>query len=823
MAIIPASSQPFRKAFIQILALASCLLVNSNDTSAQPNGLPWQVDPACQSIITNSIAAITCGTSKDVPLLQRYTFGLMNLKGVLPAAGRLDVSSQVEMYHHPSWRIDSIGNVFGITMDRCGNTYIAASSNYSSYFFFTESIIRYGDIGGGAESAEAAGTVYKIDGKTGQASVFSVLPQQVDTFFNRTCEGIINIVRNTGPGLGNLVFSHLTKQFYVTNFEDGRIYRLDENGNILDSYDPGLYDTGAPGEPNDLNDIPYGIELNADASKLYFGTCGYTSPTSGPLPKIYSIPLNTDGSFVGIINNTSLPAGATWDNYTGTETFQMEMGAEHALRDVIYLSDIEITPTGDMLVGGRMGCFSSLHSSYNHGGLAFLLGQNAGIYNNLIGVIYTGYPGSLGGSSEAYGGVSILKSNTGPALQFISSSADILNEDGPHGLCLVAANNFGSTGNPATPIGAISYGVVSNNGTDPKGVGGDVKVFVQCDCAIVCPTEIVATASDTVICSGSSISLGYYVEGGNSPVTPTWTDQNGNTIDPENVLLSNQDCAPATYTFTVTANCEEDPSIVLTDEVTIKVLATDILPFVSTVQEPCNIALNIDSACAQYLTVVGDIPVINAGDSGSVVLTVMTNDSLICASQPYTLNYNCPDCVISNLTAMPQECEDTTFLVEINLDANSVSDSFTVTDLNDAILGTFAYADLPALVGPLYGDSITTYTLTAVDAGVPLCRQEVTVGPQDCLPKCGFFEMPNAFSPNNDSMNDQFYPVSHYEFRVLDFKIYDRWGNIVHDSTEPWDGKDHDKDCISEVYVYIITVDTFCGVIKEHGDVTLVR
>lgn len=802
------------------LALVFCLPFIAK---AQPAGLPWQLDPSCQSIITTGIAAMTCGTTTEVPINERYTFGMMDVNGVLPATGRVDVSSQTEVYHHPSWLIDSIGNVFGITMDRCGNTYVAASSNYSSYFFISESVIRYGDIGGGAESVQAAGTVYKIDGMSGQANVFAVLPQQASDFENVTCEGISNISRNTGPGLGNLVFSHLTKQFYVTNFEDGRIYRLDENGNILDSYDPYLYDTGAPGVPTDMDDIPYGIDINANATKLYFGTCGFTEQVPGPKPKIYSIPLNLDGSFVGNLNNTSLPAGATWNNYTGNETLQYELGTTTAIFENLYFSDLEITPNGDMLVGGRVGCQGSVHTSYNHGGMAFLLSQNAGIYSNVVGVIYTGYPSSIGGSSEAYGGVSAFSSPTGPPIQFLNSSADMLLEEGPHGICILPQNTFGASGNPASPAGIISYGTVNNNGVDPKGVGGDVKMFVACECQVACQTEITATANDTVLCSGSTLNLGYTATGGNSPLTVTWTDQNGDTLNPNNLVLTNTECAPATFTYTVTAICEEDPSMILTDAINITVWPTDISQFVTTVEAACEISVTIDPACTEYMMLVGNLPPINPGDSGSVTVNVVTNDSLHCASETYNLSYNCPACVINNLTAEAQECDDTLFLVQLNMDVALGSDSFMVNDQNGNQLGTFGYADLPVQVGPLYGDSVTVYTLTVQDLENPGCQNTVDVGPQDCLPKCGFFEMPNAFSPNGDGKNDTYYPVSLWEFEVMEFKIYNRWGELVHDSVEPWDGDYHGKAHNSDVFIYIITVDTFCGIEKQHGDVTLLR
>ena len=151
------------------------------------------------------------------------------------------------MYHHPSWHVDSIGNVFGITMDRQGNTYITASANYASDYLAVDAVIRYGEIGGGAEDLEAAGTIYLIDGLSGQAFVLAVLPQQAYEFPHVSCEGGSIINRFTGPGLGNITYSELHDQFYVTNFEDGRIYRIDINGAILDSYDPLEYDNGDPG------------------------------------------------------------------------------------------------------------------------------------------------------------------------------------------------------------------------------------------------------------------------------------------------------------------------------------------------------------------------------------------------------------------------------------------------------------------------------------------------------------------------------------------------------------------------------------------------
>jgi gliding motility-associated-like protein len=67
--------------------------------------------------------------------------------------------------------------------------------------------------------------------------------------------------------------------------------------------------------------------------------------------------------------------------------------------------------------------------------------------------------------------------------------------------------------------------------------------------------------------------------------------------------------------------------------------------------------------------------------------------------------------------------------------------------------------------------------------------------------------VPNAFTPNNDGHNDLFGPVaiglSESDYR---FTIYDRWGQIVFETTQPnhfWDGRGKDSNYVkSDVYVW---------------------
>jgi gliding motility-associated-like protein len=86
------------------------------------------------------------------------------------------------------------------------------------------------------------------------------------------------------------------------------------------------------------------------------------------------------------------------------------------------------------------------------------------------------------------------------------------------------------------------------------------------------------------------------------------------------------------------------------------------------------------------------------------------------------------------------------------------------------------------------------------------------------------FHVPTAFTPNNDGLNDTFRPVVDYE-RVHQFSmvIYNRWGQLIFETTYPaegWDG----KDAPAGVYSWVISYSDMVGkVVKMRGGVTLVR
>jgi gliding motility-associated-like protein len=116
-------------------------------------------------------------------------------------------------------------------------------------------------------------------------------------------------------------------------------------------------------------------------------------------------------------------------------------------------------------------------------------------------------------------------------------------------------------------------------------------------------------------------------------------------------------------------------------------------------------------------------------------------------------------------------------------------------------------------------DSTTTYTLTVTNAAGCSARASVTitVTPPDCDP-----QVPNVFTPNGDSVNDNFQPIGAV-IESFDLTVYNRWGQQVYAGNAAWDGQADKINAPSDVYVYRTNVQV-CGQLRVFsGQVTLLR
>ena len=142
--------------------------------------------------------------------------------------------------------------------------------------------------------------------------------------------------------------------------------------------------------------------------------------------------------------------------------------------------------------------------------------------------------------------------------------------------------------------------------------------------------------------------------------------------------------------------------------------------------------------------------------------------------------------------------------------------------------GTTTYTWSPVVGVANVNSSNTTVTPVQTDvytvAVSNLCGADsssltITIDP------CTYY-IPNAFSPNNDGINDEFF-VQGSGFKTFNLKVYDRWGNRVFDTkdqNEQWDGTLNNVLLQEGVFVYRFTASFEDGrEIEESGNITLIR
>ncbi len=86
--------------------------------------------------------------------------------------------------------------------------------------------------------------------------------------------------------------------------------------------------------------------------------------------------------------------------------------------------------------------------------------------------------------------------------------------------------------------------------------------------------------------------------------------------------------------------------------------------------------------------------------------------------------------------------------------------------------------------------------------------------------------IPNAFSPNDDGLNDCLRIVHNANFKKYYFTIYNRWGEKVYETDNPndcWNGEHKNELAPLSTYYYYLKAETICGKIFRKGDITLLR
>ena len=138
----------------------------------------------------------------------------------------------------------------------------------------------------------------------------------------------------------------------------------------------------------------------------------------------------------------------------------------------------------------------------------------------------------------------------------------------------------------------------------------------------------------------------------------------------------------------------------------------------------------------------------------------------------------------------------------------------------------FQQPDIPEPVATP-SEGTTLYTCLVTDT-ITSCAAFDTAFIHCSAVICGppLFIIPNAFSPNNDGINDRlcFNPENIVTFHIV---IYNRWGQAVFQTSDInacWDGTFRNQPCLPGVYTYTCSITCHTGIENQFkGDITLIR
>ena len=104
-------------------------------------------------------------------------------------------------------------------------------------------------------------------------------------------------------------------------------------------------------------------------------------------------------------------------------------------------------------------------------------------------------------------------------------------------------------------------------------------------------------------------------------------------------------------------------------------------------------------------------------------------------------------------------------------------------------------------------------------------RAEPVTAVESCA--CELY-VPNVFSPNIDGANDFFLPATNCILEDYTFSIYNRWGQLLFQTTNPsegWDGRTKNEFVAHDTYIYAIEYRfaEFPDPLVEYGSVAVIR
>ena len=182
--------------------------------------------------------------------------------------------------------------------------------------------------------------------------------------------------------------------------------------------------------------------------------------------------------------------------------------------------------------------------------------------------------------------------------------------------------------------------------------------------------------------------------------------------------------------------------------------------------------------------------------------------------------------ILDNEVKASFEMEDFTCPEDKLAVTNTSTGSIDTWQWSYGSIGSSSLEDPPPFLFPTIGREVN-YTVKLVVTNLALGCSDVVAKTVTVFDHCNI-DVPTAFTPNNDGLNDRFGPHNALKAENYEFKVYNRWGQLIFQSKnwkERWDGKVKGSLQSAGVYVWMLSYthrDSKQSVFKK-GTVTLIR
>ncbi len=471
--------------------------INDNTGDCPTGPCPVDPNPWC------GWAVITCSTIQDSPTeFTGHVAALIDTRKNSQAPRGDDWTNPitpnedtVDVIRPEAWRINNLGNIFGIAVNPANGKIFFGASDIYDYDF--RNYIQIGPPPPAVEGPAGAAGIYRTcfdDPETVTVLTSTLNSYPSDAQFNATIIGS-NRIPNTGNdpndldesgnGIGNLDHDNRSNHLVVSNLEDGKLYSINaETGIVTDVYDPFMNYVHSPGIVTPSEQV-WGVAIrDCGLNSRVFFTRSAINPTFEvdviQRKDVYSIALNPDGTFAGVERIE----------------FIVEKG------DMEKLTDIAFNSACDQILVSERG---NPHSSEVHRYIELNDGTWVDDRQFFVGTfdstnVFEFYPNGIFGNSSS-GGVTFGSSEEGCTIDNTCNGlvwatincGDIAADDSgppnPSDCAIYGAQGINATGNELATLDMTDIYVHLddrdvNNPIILKSNIGDIEIFNCC-----CPIE----------------------------------------------------------------------------------------------------------------------------------------------------------------------------------------------------------------------------------------------------------------------------------------------------------------------------------------------